>query len=62
MASAKKCDACGNFYPFVKDEENANGITLAYFNEVGQVSHTIDRKELCPDCLAKITAVIKKEV
>lgn len=60
MASAKKCDACGKFYEFNNDEQKANGITLTYFNEAGQASHTVGRKELCPVCLGKVMAIVEK--
>ena len=62
MASAKKCDACGEFYTFDCDETKPNGITLTWFNEMGQAANTIVRKELCPECLEKVNKVIKKEV
>ena len=61
MALAKRCDACKEYYDFNKDEEQPNGLTLSYFNEAGQVSHTIVRKELCPKCLAKVNKVLNKE-
>lgn len=60
MASAKKCDACGKFYEFNNDEQKANGITFTYFNESGQASHTVGRKELCPVCLGKVKTIVEK--
>ena len=61
MASAKKCDACGEFYTFDSNPTKANGITLTFFNELGQASNTILKKELCPDCLEKVKSVLNKE-
>lgn len=59
MAIAKKCDACKEFYDFNNDEQEANGVVLVFFNAQGQQSHTIDRAELCPDCLKKVRDIIK---
>lgn len=60
MASAKKCDACGEFYEFNNDEQKANGITFTYFNESGQASHTVGRMELCPVCMSKVKQIVGK--
>lgn len=60
MALAKKCDACGEFYDFTNDEQEANGISFVFFNAQGQLSHTLDRAELCPTCLEKVKDILHK--
>lgn len=58
MALAKKCDSCGEFYDFTNNEQEANGISFVFFNAQGQLSHTLDRDELCPTCLQKVRDVL----
>jgi hypothetical protein len=61
MALAKKCDACEKFFDFSDDDMTPNGIALVYINQNRQIAHTIDKKELCDDCLAKINKILNKE-
>ena len=58
MALAKECDACGDFFKPSEDETIPNGITLSYFDFQGRVQGTIDKKELCPDCIQKVKDVL----
>ena len=56
MALAKQCDAkgCGKFFKPSTDENTPNGITFSYFDQQSNVQNTIEKKELCPDCLKKV--------
>lgn len=60
MASANICDSCGNFYAYESNNQVPNGVTLSHYNRSGQVDTTLERYELCPDCLAKIYDIVKK--
>jgi hypothetical protein len=61
MALAKKCDACGHFFDFDTDENKPNGLALVWINQNGQISKTIEKKELCNDCLKKIVDILNKK-
>lgn len=58
MAAAKICDACGEFYKYVDNENNENGIEIQHMSESGIMQRSIKKYELCPDCMAKIHTAI----
>lgn len=61
MAVAKKCDACGQFYEYDSYESHANGISMVHFDEQSRPTKTINKYELCPECMEQINAIVNKE-
>lgn len=60
---ARKCDFCGGFYEHYEGcnhKENANAITLITRELTDDwVEH--DTYDLCPNCMCKILAMMRKE-
>ena len=62
MATAMKCDRCGNFYGYSKgsNSEKSNGV-IHIDRDLNNIFPMRKSYDLCPDCMKKLEAFIKND-
>ncbi len=63
MALAKKCDRCGKLHEHYPTNDNnvCNSIQSLCVTSCGQVWRSMNRKDLCPECMEAIKAFLSND-
>lgn len=64
MALAKRCDRCGKHHDHYITYDGAaagNAINLVVVTDVGALYRTIERFDLCPECMGELIDFLKEK-